>query len=64
MNALPDTLLPIHIAAVGQAMVRGAVALMAKKGGTMHRRSGLLSSTPGSSWASAPRLPRDGAQPA
>ena len=35
-------LLPIHIAAGGVAMVLGAVALLAKKGGTLHRRSGLL----------------------
>jgi hypothetical protein len=36
------TLLPIHIAAGGLALVLGAVALMVKKGGTIHRRSGLL----------------------
>jgi uncharacterized membrane protein len=35
-------LLPIHIAAGGLAIVLGAVALMAKKGGSIHRRSGLL----------------------
>ena len=35
-------LLPIHIAAGGLAMVLGAVALIVKKGGTLHRRSGLL----------------------
>lgn len=35
-------LLPIHIAAGGLAIVLGAVALVAKKGGTLHRRSGLL----------------------
>lgn len=35
-------LLPIHIAAGGLAIVLGAVALLAKKGGTLHRRSGLL----------------------
>jgi uncharacterized membrane protein len=35
-------LLPIHIAAGGLAMVLGAVALLVKKGGTIHRRSGLL----------------------
>jgi uncharacterized membrane protein len=35
-------LLPIHIAAGGLAMVLGAVALTAKKGGIIHRRSGLL----------------------
>ncbi|HEX8673831.1 MAG TPA: DUF2306 domain-containing protein, partial [Longimicrobium sp.] len=35
-------LLPIHIAAGGLAIVLGAVALLAKKGGDIHRRSGLL----------------------
>ncbi|HET7434118.1 MAG TPA: hypothetical protein VFN10_05325 [Thermoanaerobaculia bacterium] len=35
-------LLPIHIAAGGLAIILGAVALIAKKGGTIHRRSGLL----------------------
>jgi len=35
-------LLPIHIAAGGIAIVLGTVALVAKKGGTLHRRSGLL----------------------
>ena len=35
-------LLPIHIGAGGLAIVLGAVALSAKKGGTIHRRSGLL----------------------
>src|SRR5262245_43913886 len=35
-------LLPIHIAAGGLAIVLGAVALTVKKGGTIHRRSGLL----------------------
>jgi uncharacterized membrane protein len=35
-------LLPIHIAAGGLALVLGAVALRARKGGTVHRRSGLL----------------------
>jgi uncharacterized membrane protein len=35
-------LLPIHIAAGGLALVLGAVALLANKGGTVHRRSGLL----------------------
>src|SRR3954451_19450565 len=35
-------LLPIHIAAGGLAIVLGAVALVAKKGGTIHRRSGLM----------------------
>jgi hypothetical protein len=35
-------LLPIHIAAGGLAIVLGAVALSAKKGGWIHRRSGVL----------------------
>jgi hypothetical protein len=35
-------LLPIHVAAGGLALVLGAVALSVKKGGTVHRRSGLL----------------------
>src|SRR5436190_22961328 len=35
-------LLPIHIAAGGFAIVLGTVALLVKKGGTIHRRSGLL----------------------
>jgi hypothetical protein len=35
-------LLAIHIAAGGLAMILGAVALSVKKGGTIHRRSGLL----------------------
>ena len=35
-------LLPIHIAAGGLALVLGAVAPLVKKGGTLHRRSGLL----------------------
>jgi hypothetical protein len=35
-------LLPIHIAAGGLAIVLGAIALSAKKGGTIHRRAGLL----------------------
>lgn len=35
-------LLPIHIAAGGLAVVLGAVALIVKKGGAVHRRSGLL----------------------
>jgi hypothetical protein len=37
-----DMLLPIHIAAGGLAIVLGAVALIVKKGGTLHRRSGML----------------------
>jgi uncharacterized membrane protein len=37
-----NMLLPIHIAAGGLAIVLGAVALIVKKGGTLHRRSGLL----------------------
>jgi uncharacterized membrane protein len=35
-------LLPIHVVAGGLAIVLGAVALLVKKGGTIHRRSGLL----------------------
>ena len=35
-------LLPIHIAAGGLAIVLGGAALGAKKGGAIHRRSGLL----------------------
>jgi len=35
-------LLSVHIAAGGLAMVLGAVALLARKGDTIHRRSGLL----------------------
>jgi hypothetical protein len=38
MNAL----LPIHVAAGGLALVLGASALLARKGGPLHRRSGLL----------------------
>jgi hypothetical protein len=35
-------LLAIHVAAGGFALVLGALALLAKKGGTIHRRGGLL----------------------
>jgi hypothetical protein len=35
-------LLPLHVVAGGLAMVLGAVALAARKGATVHRRSGLL----------------------
>lgn len=35
-------LLPIHIAAGGLAIILGAVALSVKKGGTVHRRVGML----------------------
>ena len=42
MNALPNPLLPIHIAAGGLALVLGSIALVAKKGGPTHRRVGLL----------------------
>jgi len=35
-------LLPLHIMAGGLAMVLGAVALLASKGATLHRKSGLL----------------------
>ena len=37
-----SVLLPIHVAAGGLALVLGALALFVKKGGTVHRRSGLL----------------------
>ncbi|MEY2564021.1 MAG: hypothetical protein QOH88_2214 [Verrucomicrobiota bacterium] len=37
-----NLLLPIHVAAGGLALVLGAVALSVKKGGNVHRRSGLL----------------------
>lgn len=37
-----NVLLPIHIAAGGFAIVLGTVALIVKKGGTLHRRGGLL----------------------
>jgi uncharacterized membrane protein len=40
--AMHSVLLPIHIAAGGLALVLGALALLVKKGGTVHRRSGLL----------------------
>ncbi|HEV7667890.1 MAG TPA: DUF2306 domain-containing protein [Thermoanaerobaculia bacterium] len=35
-------LLPIHVAAGGLAIILGAVALSVKKGGTIHRKSGML----------------------
>ena len=35
-------LLPIHVAAGGLAMILGGLALSVKKGGSVHRRSGLL----------------------
>jgi hypothetical protein len=35
-------LLPIHVAAGGLALILGAVALVVKKGGTVHRRSGQM----------------------
>ena len=35
-------LLPIHVAAGGFALVLGTVALVAGKGGTIHRRAGLM----------------------
>src|SRR6266481_624041 len=35
-------LLPIHVAAGGLAIILGAGALLVKKGGTIHRRVGLL----------------------
>lgn len=37
-----NLVLPIHVAAGGLALGLGAVALLAKEGGTTHRRSGLL----------------------
>jgi uncharacterized membrane protein len=37
-----EIFLPIHIAAGGLAIVLGAVALLVRKGGPLHRRSGLL----------------------
>jgi hypothetical protein len=37
-----NILLPIHVAAGGLAIVLGAIALSVKKGGTIHRRSGML----------------------
>lgn len=37
-----DVILPIHIAAGGLAILLGATALIAKKGGFIHRRAGLL----------------------
>jgi len=37
-----NLVLPIHIAGGGLALVLGAIALSVKKGGTIHRRSGLL----------------------
>ncbi len=40
--SIVSMLLPIHVAAGGLALVLGAVALSVKKGGTIHRRSGLL----------------------
>jgi uncharacterized membrane protein len=35
-------LVPIHVVAGGLAVVLGFTALFVKKGGTVHRRSGLL----------------------
>src|SRR4029077_16698925 len=35
-------LLPVHIVAGGLAIVLGGVALLAAKGGTVHRKAGLL----------------------
>lgn len=35
-------LLPTHIVAGGLAIILGAMALLASKGATLHRRSGLL----------------------
>ncbi|MCU1293293.1 MAG: hypothetical protein JWP08_2143 [Bryobacterales bacterium] len=39
---MSNPILPIHIAAGGLALVLGAVALSVRKGGTVHRRGGLL----------------------
>src|ERR1043165_9939629 len=39
---MPAMLLSIHIFAGGLAIILGAVALTVKKGGNLHRRSGLL----------------------
>lgn len=39
---MQQLLLPVHIVAGGLAIVLGAVALLASKGATVHRRSGLL----------------------
>jgi uncharacterized membrane protein len=39
---MSNPILPIHIAAGGLALVLGAVALSVKKGGTVHRRGGML----------------------
>src|ERR1700682_5259649 len=36
------SLLPVHIVAGGLAIILGGVALVASKGATLHRRSGLL----------------------
>src|ERR1700694_3412190 len=36
------SLLPVHIAAGGTAIISGGVALVASKGAALHRRSGLL----------------------
>jgi uncharacterized membrane protein len=37
-----QALLPVHIVAGGLAIVLGGVALLAAKGGTLHRKSGIL----------------------
>ena len=42
MSVLLNSVLPIHIAAGAAALILGGVALWAKKGGPVHRRSGLL----------------------
>ena len=39
---MPIMLLPVHIVAGGLAIILGGVALVASKGATLHRRSGLL----------------------
>jgi hypothetical protein len=37
-----NTLLPIHIVAGGLAILFGYTALFVKKGGSIHRRAGML----------------------
>jgi uncharacterized membrane protein len=39
---IPIMLLPVHIAAGGLAIILGGVALAVRKGGMLHRRSGIL----------------------
>src|SRR5260370_31244252 len=42
VSLIHSVVLAIHVAAGGLAIVLGAVALSVKKGGTIHRRSGLV----------------------